>query len=84
MPRSLEECRRIVASAIDTCSIQTQEGSEAGLDLDATFGDLGFDSLAFMEFCIALQVETGAELTAQAVDKLGSPAAVARRLSEIQ
>jgi acyl carrier protein len=82
MPRSIEECRRIVASAIDTCSIQTPEGSS--FDLEATFRDLGFDSLAFMEFCITLQVETGTELTVQAVDELGSPAAVARRLCEAE
>lgn len=32
-------------------------------DLDVALEDLRFDSLAVMEFCIAVELETGAELT---------------------
>jgi hypothetical protein len=86
--RTPEDCQEIVARAVAACS-----SLPVGL-LDAatlatpkglggkSFDDLGFDSLAFMEFCIAVQLETGVELTAAAVAEMGSPDAVARYLCE--
>jgi acyl carrier protein len=86
MPKPLVECFRIVASAIGTCSLPgTLDPSTAGEELlDESFSDLGFDSLAYMEFCIAIHLETGIELTVGSLDELGTPAAVARHLSELQ
>jgi hypothetical protein len=86
MPRPLNECYRIVASAIDACSLPSAsvEPADFGRRLGESFDDLGFDSLAFMEFCIAIHVETGIELTVTAVGEMGSPAAVAKRLSEFE
>lgn len=86
--RSLDACYRIVAEAINSCSLprarfEIPTSGVVGDDFHATFSDLGFDSLAFMEFCIAIQLETGVEISVAAVADLKTPAAVARRLSEI-
>jgi acyl carrier protein len=44
--------------------------------LAASFEQLGFDSLSFMEFCISIHCDTGVELTVGEVSSLGTPAAV--------
>ena len=85
--RPLDECYRIVALAINACSLPIPRvesptpGTADGV-IDKPFSDLGFDSLAYMEFCIAIHIETGIEINVGAVAELGSPDAVARRLSE--
>ncbi len=86
--RSRAECQRIVAAAIAACTslpvglldAETLASPE-GL-IGKTFEDLGFDSLAFMEFCIAIQLEAGIELSVASVAEMGSPDAVAAHLSE--
>jgi len=80
--RSLAECYRIVAEAVNTCSVALPpiDASEVTESI-GSFQDLGFDSLAFMEFCIAIHVETGMEISVAKLDELGSPNAVARYLS---
>lgn len=87
--RSLGESQRIVAAAVAACTslpvglldpatLATPEGL-----IGKSFDDLGFDSLAFMEFCIALQLESGVELNVATVTEMSSPDAVARHLSEL-
>lgn len=78
--RSLDECRRIVAAAVAVCDSVPSVAHRFAEEANASFVDLGFDSLAFMEFCIAIQGETGIELAVGAVEAMGSPEAVARHL----
>jgi acyl carrier protein len=80
--RSLDESKHIVAQAIRACSLPSPPADKP-LQASSTFVDLGFDSLAFMEFCIAIQGETGIELSVGFVGEMGSPDAVARYLSEL-
>lgn len=80
--RSLAECYRIVAEAVNLCSVPLEPVEPtATAVLEQSFEQLGFDSLAFMEFCIAIHVETGVEITVGKADELGSPNAVARYLN---
>lgn len=83
MMRSLDDWYGVVASATTSSSVPNDSiGAVAeGESLEESFNDLGFDSLALMEFCIAIQVETGIEITISAAQQLGSPRAVARHLS---
>jgi hypothetical protein len=87
--RTLDECEEIVARAVAACTslpiglldpetLATSKGL-----VGKSFEDLGFDSLAFMEFCIAIQLESGVELSADGVAGMGSPDAVARHLCEL-
>lgn len=78
--RSFEESTRVVALAIGACSLPSSELPDPDRQFSMTFAELGFDSLAFMEFCIAVQGETGVELSVGAVTEMGSPDAVARHL----
>ena len=82
--RSPEECRRIVALAIAAGDSVPSATARFADDPTAGFADLGFDSLAFMEFCIAIQSETGVELSVGAVEAMGSPEAVARHLGGLK
>lgn len=80
--RSLNDCYRIVAEAVNICSLPAAPSTSAAPAIfDESFGELGFDSLAMMEFCISIHLETGVELTVGKADELGSPGAVARFLS---
>ena len=80
---SAEESTRVVTLAVGACSLPSSEQDIDG-QLGRSFEALGFDSLAFMEFCIAIQGEAGVELSVGAVVELGSPAAVARHLSGLE
>ena len=42
--------------------------------------DLGFDSLAWMEFCISIELATGAELTPDHLEDCGTLADIAARI----
>jgi acyl carrier protein len=70
----------IVRNAIVACSLQTPDQDAIGevpeISLSTKFEDLGFDSLAFMEFCISIFCEVGLDLTVERVAALGSPQAV--------
>jgi acyl carrier protein len=81
--RSLDDWYGVVAAAMGASSVPNDSiGAIAeGETLEDSFDNLGFDSLALMEFCIAIQVETGIEITISAAQELGSPRAVARHLS---
>jgi acyl carrier protein len=65
----------VVARALDA-AIAKAPPEEAAARLGRDFNELAFDSLNFMEFCIAVHVETGIELTAEQARELGSPAGV--------
>lgn len=78
---SAEEITHAVALAVGACSLPSSEFQDTDERLTWSFEDLGFDSLAFMEFCIAIQGETGVELSVGTVAELGSPAAVVRHMS---
>lgn len=82
--RSPEECRRIVALAVAACDSVPSAAARFADGASAGFADLGFDSLAFMEFCIAIQSETGIELGVGAVEAMGSPEGVARHLASLK
>jgi acyl carrier protein len=73
-----EDLARIVRSAVEGCSLPAPDiGTDAGeTPLSTRFEELGFDSVAFMEFCIAIHVDTGVEMTVEQVTALGSPMAV--------
>jgi acyl carrier protein len=81
--RSFEECRRVIALAISGCSLPSRGLPGPDAPFDTTFAELGFDSLAYMEFCIAIQGETGIELSVGVVSDMGSPDAVAQYLSRV-
>ena len=46
--------------------------------LSLTFEEIGFDSLNFMEFCIAIAMDVGIELSVDEVSELKTPKAVDR------
>jgi acyl carrier protein len=74
------EMSRVVRDAIDGCSLASPDINTAGENstptMTSTFDNLGFDSLAFMEFCISVHVDTGVELTIEKTNELGTPQAV--------
>jgi acyl carrier protein len=74
----------LVANAIRGCSLPSVDSitSKADDALLITYGfeELGFDSLAFMEFCIAVHVETGIEMDVAQVQSLETPLGVAEFL----
>lgn len=49
--------------------------------LDASFEQLGFSSLSYLEFCIAIHLATRIDITADAVAVLGSPRRVLDHLA---
>jgi len=51
------------------------------VDHDASFPDLGLDSILVVEFCALLEEELGVTVSATQVYKLGTPHNVARHLS---
>jgi acyl carrier protein len=74
-----DDLTRIVRAAVEGCSLPAPDigDPDAGqTPLSTRFDELGFDSVAFMEFCIAIHVDTGVELTVEQVTALGSPMAV--------
>lgn len=71
----------IVRNAVEAAPVPAPDIGADGTNgeeamLAAKFEDLGFDSLAFMEFCIAIHVDTGVEMTVEQAAALGSPKAV--------
>lgn len=81
--RSLSDWYGVVEAAMGATSAPADSMGvvQTGDTLEESFDDLGFDSLALMEFCIAIQMETGVELSISTVQEMGSPRAVARHLS---
>lgn len=82
--RSLAESQKIVHAAVNACSALPVEPDTLAAPeslVGKSFDDLGFDSLAYMEFCIALQAETGIEVSVATITEMGSPDAVAKHLS---
>ena len=82
-----EDLERIVEKAVRACSLPLPELAPAAADtrsllMSLTFEEIGFDSLNFMEFCIAIAVEVGVELSAEEVAELKTPDAVVRHLSQ--
>ena len=82
---SVEELRRIVEKALVASSLPLPdtargEGGQSAL-LSLTFDEIGFDSLNFMEFCIAISMDAGVELSVAEVAALRTPAAVIAHLS---
>jgi acyl carrier protein len=82
--QSVSEITRIVEQAVVSCSLQLPEtvspANPASL-LSLSFAEIGFDSLNYMEFCIAIATEVGVEMSIEEVTGLKSPAAVIDRLS---
>jgi acyl carrier protein len=76
----------LVRDAILSCSLPSQDvdgrSYNPECEQDTPFETLGFDSLCYMEFCIALHCSTGLELSMDAVAELGTPGAVARLLTQ--
>ncbi len=84
---STDDISRIVEKAIEACSLPLPE-TEPGPDgvpsfLSLTFEEIGFDSLNFMEFCIAIAMEVGTELSVDDVAALKTPNAVIEHLSRV-
>lgn len=82
--RTPEAWLHVVADAVRACDSPNEPVIRTGSDADIlalSFEELGFDSLAFMEFCIAIQAETGAEIDVATATELGSPAAAAQHLA---
>jgi len=84
---STDDLSRIVEKAIKACSMPLPE-AEPGPDgrsslLSLSFEEIGFDSLNFMEFCIAIAVEVGVELSVDEVAALQTPNAVIEHLSRV-
>lgn len=82
-----DAARRTVLEAIEQCSLPSwaaaaPEPGRPDTRLTTSFRGLGFDSLTYMEFCIALHAATGVEFSAADVEALGTPDAVIRRLTE--
>lgn len=50
--------------------------------LDLPLKSLGFDSLAWMEFCISIELNTGIELTPAEIAEMTSLAEIALRLED--
>lgn len=76
----------IVQNALDSCSIATpgrhSPGETGPIPFSMSFEDIGFDSLAFMEFCISVHLDTGIEMTTEQLIAFGSPEAVAAYIEE--
>jgi acyl carrier protein len=78
---SRAESRRVVLTAVAACEAIGSAARHVDDVMTASFVELQFDSLAFMEFCIAIHAETGIELGVTAVTRMGSPGAVADYLA---
>jgi len=81
----LQRVAEVISKAITTCSLQSAmvaDTSTLSLDklLSLSFDELGFDSLNFMEFCIALHLDLGLELSIGEVASLRTLGAVADRV----
>lgn len=81
---STDDLLQIVEDAIRACSLPLPEAAP-GPDgrpsfLSLSFEEIGFDSLNFMEFCIAIAMEVGVELSVDEVAALRTPNAVIERL----
>ena len=81
----VDDLRRIVEKAILACSMPLPQAAEADGDRSAllalSFDEIGFDSLNFMEFCIAVSMDVGVELSTDEVAALKTPIAVIAHLS---
>jgi acyl carrier protein len=66
MSRRIEQIRLIVLHAVALARYRDpdpERSSEASEPLSVPLSSLNFDSLASMEFCIALELRTGLEFT---------------------
>ncbi len=73
----------VVAKAVRSCSLSSEVDAAAQDDialLARGFEDLGFDSLAFMEFCVSVYMDTGVEIDVDQARALQTPLAVAEFL----
>ena len=79
-----QDMRDIVKRAVSSCAIPS---SIRNLDdealMAATFTEMGFDSLALMEFCVSVHLDTGVEMTSQQVAELATPNAVIDHLRQV-
>jgi acyl carrier protein len=82
---SVEDLRTIVERALVACSVPLPDAAGEGGDqaalMSLTFDEIGFDSLNFMEFCIAISMDVGIELSVDQVTALKTPEAVIAHLS---
>lgn len=78
--------RAVVQNALDACSLATPDKDAQGMNGDIPFAsrfeEIGFDSLAFMEFCISVHVDTGIEITVEDLREFGTPDAVVSYLEK--
>ncbi|MDD4882254.1 MAG: acyl carrier protein [Gallionellaceae bacterium] len=76
---------RLVAEAIESCSLPSVGGDRFRFDPDlhgeSEFASFGFDSLTTMEFCIAIHCSTGVELSLGDVARLQTPRAITEYLT---
>lgn len=76
-----DDTRRAVAKAVRACTLPSGavEGEDDAL-LIRRFEELAFDSLAFMEFCVSIYLDTGIEMDAEQAQAFQTPLAVAEFL----
>jgi len=84
--KKLSHTDRLVTDAIMACSLPIRHfhgaAYDASVDDSQDFDALGFDSLAYMEFCIALHCACGVELSIEDIARLRTPRGVAQFLAE--
>jgi acyl carrier protein len=83
----MEKQIRIVAEALEGCSLPSVEGDRFRFDenrhMDCELASFGFDSLTTMELCIAIHCATGIELSLEEVARLKTPRALCQHLASL-
>jgi hypothetical protein len=88
-PATQTDVRRLVVEALDDASVAgARERPDVARFLDGcgdvALRDLAKDSLALMEFCIAIELATGLSLAPDELQRIGTLGNVADRLRELR
>jgi hypothetical protein len=77
-----DEVRRLVVAALEEANVTSIRADPriakyAGGGIDVPLADIEMDSLALMEFCIAIEVNAGVSIVPNDLPRLGTLGAVA-------